>query len=303
MPIPPNEAIAASPSNPAGVHDDLLKSRIPACYTQASTLRQVALSKHQLEIPDWYAKADPETRTELKRSHERYCAVLSQIDNTLGSVQDIRTFAEPLLSQAIENTFRRTLNVREVYLARKFAVKTRTDLGSNLLHRLTGEAFDTIQYRGSSLLEAALANFEPDEERKLDCDDCHFITTTPVSSDGTLNHTLQSVREGALPIAPQAFIKLCRELDLGRRYQEHLKAILQPSNDRGRNELDRQLREHHRQSLAISIEIARSKSDIRQDTYQMLLQLVGGQSGIKLDGRSVTVASLKIFDVELIGPC
>ncbi|NUT80534.1 NEL-type E3 ubiquitin ligase domain-containing protein [Pseudomonas brassicacearum] len=302
MPIPPNEAIAASPSNPAGVHDDLLKSRIPACYTQASTLRQVALSKHQLEIPDWYAKAAPETRTELKRSHERYCAVLSQIDNTLGSVQDIRTFAEPLLSQAIENTFRRTLNVREVYLARKFAVKTRTDLGSNLLHRLTGEAFDTIEYRGSSLLEAALANFEPDEERKLDCDDCHFITTTPVSSDGTLNHTLQSVREGALPIAPQAFIKLCRELDLGRRYQEHLKAILQPSNDQGRNELDRQLREHHRQSLAISIEIARSKSDIRQDTYQMLLQLVGGQSGIKLDGRSVTVASLKIFDVELIGP-
>lgn len=302
MPIPPNEAIAASPSTPAGVHDDLLKSRIPACYTQASTLRQVALSKHQLEIPGWYAKAGHEARAELKRSHERYCAVLSQIDNTLGSVQDIRTFAEPLLSQAIENTFRRTLNVREVYFARKFAVKTRTDLGSNLLHRLTGQAFDTIQYRGSSLLEAALANFEPDEERKLDCDDCHFITTTPVSSDGTLNHTLQSVRQGALPIAPQAFIKLCRELDLGRRYQEHLKAILQPSNDQARNELDRQLREHHRQSLAISIEIARSKSDIRQDTYQMLLQLIADQSGIKLDGRSVTVASLKVLDVELIGP-
>ncbi|WP_420233875.1 NEL-type E3 ubiquitin ligase domain-containing protein [Pseudomonas sp. ABY48] len=302
MPIPPNEAIAASPSNQTGVHDDLLKRRIPACYTQASTLRQVALSKHQLEIPDWYAKAGHEARTELKRSHERYCAVLSQIDNTLGSVQDIRAFAEPLLSQAIQTTFRRSLNVREVYFARKFAVKTRTDLGSNLLHRLTGEAFDTTQYRGSSLLEAALANFEPDEERKLDCDDCHFITTTPVSSDGTLNPTLQSVREGALPIAAHAFIKLCRELDLGRRYQEHLKAILQPSNAQARNELDRQLREHHRQSLAISIEIARAKSDIREDTYQMLLQLIGDQSGIKLDGRSVTVASLKVLDVELIGP-
>ncbi|MBC3362928.1 NEL-type E3 ubiquitin ligase domain-containing protein [Pseudomonas sp. SWRI154] len=291
-----------SSSETHGVHYDLLKNRISPCYIAASVQRQVALSKHSLQIPGWYLKATHQTRAGLKRSHEQYCKVLNQVDKTLGNVQDIRDFAEPLLRVAIQQTFRRTLDVRKVYFARKFALKTRTDVGSNLLHRLTEQAFDTYQYRGSSLLEAALANFEPEEEHKLDCDDCHYITTTPVSADGTLSHTLQSVRAGALPIAPEAFIKLCRKLDLGRQYQAHIKAILQPNDGPARSQLDQQLREHHRQLLAVSTEIAWSRADIRQDTYQMLQQVIGDQSGIKLDGRAVTVASLKVLDVELVGP-
>ncbi|YCI85733.1 hypothetical protein M1D99_26780 [Pseudomonas sp. R3-41] len=123
-----------------------------------------------------------------------------------------------------------------------------------------------------------------------------------MSVDGTLSHTLQSVRAGALPIAPEAFIKLCRKLDLGQQYQAHIKAILQPNDGPARSQLDQQLREHHRQLLAISTEIAWSKSDIRQDTYRMLQQVISGQSGVKLDGRAVTVASLKVLDVELVGP-
>ncbi|WP_445570947.1 NEL-type E3 ubiquitin ligase domain-containing protein [Pseudomonas sp. E102] len=289
-------------SQEKGEHYDLLKGRIPDCYMNATVQRQQALRDHELDIPHWYLNASHQTLASLKNSHAQYCKIFNQVDYALGNVQDIRDFADPLLTQAIQQTFRRTLKVREVYFARKFAVKTRTDLGANLLHRLTGEAYDTYQYRGGSLLEVALANFEPDEERKLDCDDCHLITTTPVSADGTLAHTLESVQAGKLPIAPGAFIKLCRKLDLGRQYQEHVKAIVQPDDNQARERLDNQLREHHKQLLAISTEIAQAKGDIRQETYRMLQRVVADQPAGELDGRAVTFTSLKVFDIELVGP-
>ncbi|MGR4975949.1 NEL-type E3 ubiquitin ligase domain-containing protein [Pseudomonas sp. LARHCG127] len=291
-----------APASKKGEHDDLLRSRISPCFMNATEQRQQALRDHDLELPEWYVKTTHQTRASLKRSHEQYCQIFNQVDYALGKVQDVRAFAEPLLSQAIQATFKRTLNVREVYFARKFAVKTRTDLGSNLLHRLTGDAYDTYQYRGGSLLDVALANFEPDEERKLDCDDCHLITTTPVSADGTLSHTLESVRAGTLPIAPEAFIKLCRQLDLGRKYREHLATVLEPNDRQARERLDEQLREHHKQRLTISTEIAQAKGDIRQDTYRMLQRVVGGQPSAELDGRPVTFATLKVLEVELVGP-
>jgi hypothetical protein len=289
-------------SQEKGEHYDLLKGRIADCYMNATVQRQKALHDHQLDIPAWYLKASHQTLASLKDSHAQYCKVFNQVDFALGNVQDVQTFAEPLLTQAIQQTFRRTLNVREVYFARKFAVKTRTDLGANLLHRLTGEAYDTYQYRGGSLLEVALVNFEPDEEHRLDCDDCHLITTTPVSADGSLAHTLSSVQAGKLSIAPEAFIKLCRKLDLGRQYQKHVKTIVQPDDDQARERLDSQLREHHKQLLAISIEIAQAKGDIRQDTYRMLQRVVADQPVGELDGRAVTFTSLKVLDVELVGP-
>lgn len=285
-----------------GEHYDLLKSRIPDWFMSAIVQRQQALRDHDLDLPEWYVKAAHSTRARLNSSHAQYARMLNQVDHALATVQDIRAFAEPLLSQAIHETFKRTLDVKQVYFARKFAVQTRTDLGAKLLQRLTDEAYDTYQYRGDSLLEVALANFEPDEERKLDCDDCHLITTTPVSTDGTLAHTLESVQAGKLPIAPEAFIKLCRKLDLGRQYQEHLKAIVQPNDHQARERLDNQLRGHHKQLLALSTEIAQAKGDIRQDTYRLLQRVVADQPAGELDGRAVTFTSLKVLDVELVGP-
>ncbi|WP_434701468.1 NEL-type E3 ubiquitin ligase domain-containing protein [Pseudomonas sp. D1-36] len=285
-----------------GVHVDLLRQRVPDWYIGAVMRRQQALSDHDLKLPAWYPKTSHETRTRLKDQHARYRASLNLIDNSLGRIEDIRAFAKPLLTQAIQQEFKRTLDVEKVYYARQYASKTRKDLGSTLLHRLTGEAWDTYEYRGASLLETALANFEPDEEQKLDCDGCHVITTTALTVSGTPAPTLEAVRAGALPIAPHAFARLCRKLDLGRRYQQHIRAIARPADEDARRRLDQQMRDHHRQSLALSVEVAWAKADISRDTYLMLRQVVGDQDGAMLDGRPVTFTSLKIFDTELVGP-
>ncbi|WP_431481824.1 dermonecrotic toxin domain-containing protein [Pseudomonas thivervalensis] len=284
---------------PQGEHFDLLKSRIPGWYSGAIVQRQQELSDHELELPGWYAKASPDLRDSLKDSHAQYRERLNQVDNRLGNIQDIRAFAEPLLEQAILAEFKQVVNVNEVYFVRKYGRKTRDDFFSALVLDSEGGHFDRYEYRGMSLLEAALANFEADEERKPACEDCNLMTTVRPFYGGDVRPTTDAVRAGALPIAPEAFARLCRKLDLGRQYQAHINAVVRPD---GSKAYDHSLSEHHRQGLALSNHIARAKADISPAVYQMLQQVIGGASSITLDGQAVTFKSLKIFDIELVGP-
>ena len=284
------------------LHLDLLKARVPGWYSAAIVQRQRELSDHTLELPDWYAKAPYETRASLKSSHSRYREILNQVDNVLADIQDIRAFAEPLLEQAIKAEFKQTLDVNQVYFVRKYGRQVRGDFFGALVLDKGDSQFNQYEYHGSSLLEAALANFEPDEENRPGCADCTLITTQRPFYGGEVMPSTSAFRAGALPIAPQAFARLCRTLDLGRLYQEHINAIVRPANEASRNQLDRQLRDHHRQGLALSMEIARAKGDISQAAYRMLQQVVGDQDAITLDDRAVTFTSLKVFDIELVGP-
>ena len=285
-----------------GLHLDLLKARIPGWYSGAIVQRQQELSDHELELPDWYVKTSHETRTSLKRSHSRYRETLNQIDNVLGNIQDIRAFAEPLLIQAIQTEFKQTLNVNQVYFVRKYGRQTRGDFFGAFVLDSEGSNFDRYEYRGTSLLEAALANFEPDEENKPGCTDCSLITTVRPFYGGEVIPSINAFRAGALAIAPEAFAKLCRKLDLGCQYQAHINAIVRPADDEARNRLDRQLRDHHKQGLALCLEVARAQGDISLAVYRMLQQVVSDQTAIRLDGRAVTMTSLQIFGIELVGP-
>ncbi|WP_024617359.1 NEL-type E3 ubiquitin ligase domain-containing protein [Pseudomonas kilonensis] len=285
-----------------GLHLDLLKARIPGWYSGAIVQRQQELSDHELELPDWYVKTSHETRTSLKHSHSRYRETLNQIDNVLGNIQDLRAFAEPLLTQAIQTEFKQTLNVNQVYFVRKYGLKMRDDFFGALVLDNEGSHFDRYEYRGTSLLEAALANFEPDEENKPGCTDCNLITTVRPFYGGEVVPSINAFRAGELPIAPEAFARLCRKLDLGHRYQEHINAIVRPINHEVRSQLDRQLRDHHKEGLALCVEVARAKGDISVAVYRMLQQVVSDQRAILLDGRAVTFTSLSIFGIELVGP-
>lgn len=287
---------------PQGEHLDLLKSRIPGWYSGAIVQRQQELSDHELTLPDWYAKASPDLRDSLKDSHSRYRERLNQVDTRLGNIQDIRAFAQPLLEQAILNEFKRVVNVNEVYFVRKYGRKNRDDFFGALILDSEGGNVDRFEYRGMSLLEAALANFAPEEARKPACADCSLITTVRPLDDGAVLPSVAAVRAGALSIAPEAFARLCRTLDLGRQYQAHINAVLRPDDSKAYIPLDRSLEEHHRQGLALSIQIARAKADISPAVYQMLQQVIGGASNVTLDGQAVTFTSLKVFDIELVGP-
>lgn len=294
-----------------GVHYDFLKHRIPAWFAQGTQKRQEELANHPVQIPAWYRAASPELKAAMQDSHGRYRDALNRIETQLSSLKDIAAFAEPLLKAAIKAQFKLDIDVRNVYFARKYAFKDRDDLfGSLVLDRSTDSSLNH-EYRGVTLLEAALANFEPDEEKPPRCQDCQIITGWNIHNDAIIAD-FAAVNSDAKPIAPHAFAKLCRSLDLGAKYQAHLKALLEPAGAAQLASLHAQLEEYARQQLAISCEVARqqfaaprtgvqARNGVSEDAYQMLQQLINDKAPA-LDCKAVVCNTLMIFDIELVGP-
>ncbi|APC16111.1 hypothetical protein BLL42_10365 [Pseudomonas frederiksbergensis] len=309
---PPSTSPGTFNSDLRGVHYDFLKDRLPAWFTQADPQRQKELGEHPLHITAWYRNATSEQKKALADTHTRYRETLNQIDAKLGTIKDVLEFAEQPLKDAIKAKFNLELDVKNVYFARKYALKGRDDLFGVFVFDQQKDPRLTYEYRGISLLEAALANFEPDEEKPLACNDCQIITGWS-SYDGEILPTFEAVNSQVKPIAAHEFAKLCRTLDLGALYQKHIKDIVQPEDSREREALEKQLEEHQRQKLAVCIEVARHPfalkpggsqitSGISADVYQMLKHTLVGENAAKLDGRPVTFAALKVFGIELTGP-
>ncbi|WP_191624358.1 NEL-type E3 ubiquitin ligase domain-containing protein [Pseudomonas fluorescens] len=295
-----------------GVHYQFLKEKIPQWYLGASDKRQEELSAHQLVLPEWYKKASSVLKVSSKESHAAYRKSLNEVEKILSGIQDILEFAEPLLTQAIQDKFKLQLNVRQVFFARKYRAGGGGRHGFDRVLELDKETDSSLNdfYKGITLLEAALGNFEPDEARKSSCDDCQIITRWS-SYGGEIIATKDEVMKLAVSIAPEAFAELCRSLDLGRQYQEHISAVLQQDDAWERAVVETTLSSNQKHMLAVSAQVAymqhlESTSDgansgISADAYQMLLQVVGDKPGITLDERAVCYAGLKMLDVELSG--
>ena len=296
-----------------GVHYDFLKARVSPWFIQGSRQRQEELSDEQLlQLPSWYVSATGQQKAALADSHTRFRESLNQVEFVLGGIQDVLAFAQAPLTDAIKQRFNLDVDVKNVYFARKYAPASRNDFWGAFVFDQQNDPSTRYEYRAMNLLEAALANFAPEDEKPLPCNDCHIITRWG-HYEGEVVPTFEVLKAHAVPIAPHDFAKLCRDLDLGGLYQAHIKAIVQPQADTERKALERQLDEHQRQLLAMSTEFARhgfakapdaSKvaQGISDDAYQMLKQLIAGQSDVTLDGRPVTVTGLKVFNVELVGP-
>ncbi len=184
-----------------GVHYDFLKDRVPTWFTQASSSRQEELASHEMELPSWYLTATAQEKTALAQSHTRYRETLNQVENTLGDIKDVLAFAEQPLKDAIKKQFNLDLDVKNVYFARKYGFKGRDDLLGAFVFEQRSDPSLRYEYRGVSLLEAALANFAPDEARAGACNDCQIITTWN-AYDGEIIPTFSAVNSQALPIAP-----------------------------------------------------------------------------------------------------
>ncbi|SDK77940.1 C-terminal novel E3 ligase, LRR-interacting [Pseudomonas libanensis] len=284
-----------------GVHYDFLKDRVPSWFTQATAQRQQELANHQLELPSWYLTATAQDKSALADSHTRYRETLNQVESSLGSIKDVLAFAEQPLKDAIKRRFNVDLDVNNVYFARKYGFKSRDDLfGAFVFEQQSSPRYE---YRTISLLEAALANFTPDEAQASACPDCQIITTWN-ATNSEIVPDFRVINKHAVAIAAHEFADLCRTLDLGSLYQQHIKSIVQPTDADKRAALETQLQEHQRQLLALSAEVARHQPQwgISDAAHRMIQQIITDPGSAMLDGKPATFAALKIFDSVLVGP-
>ncbi|WP_183129287.1 NEL-type E3 ubiquitin ligase domain-containing protein [Pseudomonas prosekii] len=224
-----------------------------------------------------YDNASAQLRAQWKAAHGASWVSHNNSAKSLGKLQDIESFAIPLLTHALQDQYNLTLDVQSTYLR---------------LYCPTGIARG-FTVRTLSLLDASLHNFEAMETRAGYFDSASDFISQP-ASNGQFD---------TLPIRHKmsvaSFATLCRQLDIGARYQVYLKAFMGFSSPVARAVLEHQVKASSKDALRAASVLALMQQDIDLQTQRMLLALVDGQDQLTLRGQSMQVLRLTMMDAAL----
>jgi hypothetical protein len=264
------------------IHFDLVRQAIPSWLSEASPARINALKTARASIPDWQANAAKAPQARLKQGIKLGWNAQNDIDRALSELQDVYAFAKPLLQRELKSRFGVEADVEETWLRLYAPAKT-----SWWVHDFSaGTTSRTV-----SLLDAALHNFSSDEAFAKDSE---FITRPNASGHFgvvKLKHKLSI----------EQFKSLCRELDIGARYQQHLNEFLLPDNPVANNVLRYKVTLSHKTALNIAAQMALMKKDIDQEAYDIVQGMLDDRSKMQWLGQPVSYYNLTMMDTRLVG--
>ncbi|WP_342248008.1 NEL-type E3 ubiquitin ligase domain-containing protein [Pseudomonas sp. OTU2001] len=237
----------------------------------------------------WYAAASDEDQARLRQLISARNAGFKALQALLDDFRQISEFCKPLL----EGRLGPDVEVDKAqYLRQPFKVYITLENVPGLDISIGGE--DTFIKRPEgppqkrSLLEAALHNFEgPDEVGPFD----------------TL--TLGPDNVASLPgLEPEAFVNLCRSLDLGQQYQDHLQGIYEGSRKAA---IEQQWIDASQQALKTEAMIAYLKGLLTLKGHNALVQLCDNESTPRYGEHKLrcwrfSLFGIPIHGVLLIGP-
>ncbi len=254
-----------------------------------SAARQAYLNENG-EPYTWFAGAQDDRQAALRQAIARRDLSRNVLAKVLG-LQGISAFCEPLLRQALAIP-QPVTQAQYCFQPWDWALYTDVVVEDILpgvdreLPQPTAVPHGDPQRR--SLLAAALHNFESlDAPGPLST--LHISATDPTP----LPH-----------LDMHRFVRTCRTLDLGKRYQEHLESVY----DGARKEQVRALSmQASRDELTVQTEIARMRGEISDKSYETLDQLCQGDASPTYGGHPACCRQLQIFgmpihEVLLISP-
>ncbi|MHC8331051.1 dermonecrotic toxin domain-containing protein [Pseudomonas sp. LB3P25] len=262
------------------VYSDYFAEKVPVLIKGAPVSRLESIMDLTPGFPDWYVNARPIDRQYLQELIQERCRLQDAVSDRLGDLQaDINEFAKPLLAQAIKDELKFELDVSTTSL-RLYAPAT------------LGFGIDTqaSRVRQSSLLDAALHNFELSE------------TLDGAFRDGSGIFIKDA--EGELQrheLTVEKFAKLCRKLDIGAQYQQHIKSLLEPTIAADRTELEQRFKAHEKAAFSESMLIALLKGDITSYTYGKLKEVRDDTKDIRYSNRRLHTHRLSLMGTRLTG--
>jgi len=222
---------------------DFIQSRVPSWVARLKRKELAALLPDSATArePQWLRRASAPMRKELLANQARSHASRHEAAKAFVALQSAYEFCLPKI---------------EAMLKQKFDVSVDC-LGAQFVSRVAG-----FNVSSTSVLEAALKNFTTDEVDKLRRDGTSLLSRTasaPAYPD-------------RLPVSAAEFAQACRELDLGRHYQDHLESVLDSAQDHAllRSKKKTVLRD----LMRVDATIARIKGDIDEQGYTMLVALL-----------------------------
>ncbi|WP_239077662.1 dermonecrotic toxin domain-containing protein [Pseudomonas sp. 008] len=268
------------PAVDENIHLNYLATKVPALINKPLVSKLVSNAIQPPDFPEWYVKASAIDRQYLKELMSERWRLQDGLDVTLGNLQkDINKFAEPLLVQALKEKLNLDLDVH--------ATSVRLYIPA-----LLGFGIDTnaSRLRQSTLLEAALHNFEESETRAGTFRDGSGIFIT--DAEGALKRHSLTI---------ESFASLCRDLDLGAQYQRHITELLAPAAGGAKASLEQHFIGTEKAAFNESALIAYLKGDITSYAYGKLQQLRDNQTNITMGKRPLQSHRLSLLGVKLSG--
>ncbi|PWB31405.1 hypothetical protein DCO48_17240 [Pseudomonas sp. SDI] len=231
------------------------------------------------QLPAWMAGARPEQLAGLRAAMLAAAASHARAQQMLGALQSPLAFAEARLSRALQQATGVPVAVRRNRLIRSWqtveGLPTGTLSARWRIHRLE-----------QSLLEAALHNFDPTEA----------IAAGATGSLALFDHTNRS-----MALAPERFVQICRDLDLGGQYQAYLDSRFEPADTHARSALHALLEQVQREDLAVAMQRARIAGDIGAEDFRHLQQIVAAQLRGAGADQQVRCRQLSVLGRPLMG--
>lgn len=283
---------------PRNLHVDTISQRIPQWLIDADDATRNAVRNANTTTLDWYNRARremPDVVRHLADAHTEYrtCSEqVAQVFNLLPSPQD---YAGPLLEAALEKRFNRRLDSRSTYLfhARHAVVDQSFQSASK---DPMVQAQNAKKAATCTLLNAAMQNFEAWEATPGGMDNGR-------SRAGLFAHyplDVLSIKGTPLGIAPHEFAALCRELDLGKQYQQRIDQVLQwpqkpgDAPGTGAAQVAAWVKLLERATFRLHVHMAYIKADIDEAMHGQLLAM-------NHESSYSTLSHVSLFDIPLNG--
>ncbi|MNS23101.1 putative E3 ubiquitin-protein ligase ipaH4.5 [compost metagenome] len=254
--------------------DSLIVKRLPRWIRR---LRIVSPTEQNIPANGLYESQHAALRDTLKDS----LACRQWLEKELARIEGIDRFVKPLLQHAMQEEFGTRENIDGLYF-RRWYTYTAPSQGT------VWGRYPVVEkdYFEVPLIEAALDNFTPGEGRNEQHKDNCIVDSLS--------------RRLASPTAP-AFARLCRKLDLGKRYQQHLDSVLKaPSSQAsGWRSMASTLAQLYSSVMLIDACKAKSEGVLTAAELELVLDLCKhGRPGTFYESK-VVARQLKAFGCDL----
>ncbi|WP_347901596.1 DUF6543 domain-containing protein [Pseudomonas purpurea] len=252
-----------------------IKNNLPHWSKGLPPRERTRLAAYKFALPLWHKSATDEQLDKLKTAHANNQNSRNAIE---ALVDDVDTFAIPLLIHALARTFNLTVTEEQLKHQNKLTVRLYTKVGT----LVTG-----TKSRACSLLEAAKHNFASSE---ADADAFE-------SYSGLYLATEKGVTQQSIPITE--LVKLCRTLDIGGRYQTYLRNILTPDDPTAHLKVRTQVEWQYQSALKLALQVAHIKKNISPGAYNRLHSAWSSDSAT---ASPLRYRHLTMLDCDLINP-
>ncbi|WP_330206616.1 dermonecrotic toxin domain-containing protein [Pseudomonas sp. AM14(2022)] len=267
-------------------HYQPLLQAIPTWLSQAAAHKRAALKRASPLLPANLKQASRTEHAKLRALNAAHWTAHNRVERSLARLQDAKAFAEPLLRAELAERFGLNLDVRQTFL--------RLYLPDHVPWlRIKSGAARTWTV---SLLDAALHNFESSETSADAFESASGYVSQP-SPDGQFSVLPNIPKAMSIP----AFTRLCRELDIGRRYNTYLQDNLGVSNPLVAAVLQPQVCTSDKAALVAALQMAYMQKLLGADVHRLILGLLDGLQHLRLNRQAWHCHALTMMKVSLTG--